>query len=123
MTIYIDDVKPGDVLYQTYTYGMGNTKSRGQGVYRYRVASVSLEREYGVTMPHVVLDNGKKLYGSDVRKCRRSAPEWLKQGWFESICGDCGAKRSEGHRDHCPHPRAVRAREKAAKAAALEAAR
>lgn len=117
MTLYIDDVRPGDVLYQTYTYGMGNTKSRGQGVYRHHVATVHADfvhPETGVRVPHVVLTSGKKLYGSDIRKCRRSSPEWLEQGWFESICGDCGAKRSEGHRYHCPHPRAIRAREKAA---------
>lgn len=122
----LDNIKEDDVLYEMGTYGMGNTKMTAQGVTVHRIIAVHRDTVYHAVggelgqktrtiYPHAVNARGEKLSEARIGKLKRSPPEWLKRGMFARICHFCHAEEKDGHRDSCKHPRAVKARAKAAK--------
>lgn len=108
----VENLVPGKTYLSVTRERMGNTTMSGDSVHGVEIVEVSDD-----FVSAIVRWNGnapKVLYARDLRKLREVPPEWLKDGWRGSYCYVCRARRADGHRPDCKHPRAVRAREKLA---------
>lgn len=114
----LEKIKAGDVLYDVHTERAGNTKIRVEGTWEVAVISVHPEGTEERAYPHAVCrwnGNRARVYTQyDLAKLRVTPKEWVRE-WGGQRCYVCGAKRTDGHRDTCTHPRAVSARKRAAK--------
>ena len=114
----LDQLEPGMTLYDVHSERAGNTTMRVEGCWMAQVVSVHLSASPPYAMlawnhnparKHFAVPKGWKLWPK----------EWLRQELFGGgrSCAICHGKEGVGHSATCRHPRAVRAREKAAKAA------
>lgn len=112
MTIKFETVVAGEMLLDVHSYRMGNTKMRATGVWPVRVISVDHAKRTAV-----VSWNGNRekiLFGNQVTKLYRVAPEWIQSGRDGGgrSCHYCRGREAEGHTPTCTHPKAERARKK-----------
>lgn len=107
----LNKLKIGDVLYRVRREKAGNTKCSREVVDEYVVSAI----EHAPGFPRVrITQNGRPVLGVRVANLRRSPPEWLRWNPFEARqCYFCRAHESNGHRETCEHPKAVKARAKA----------
>jgi len=113
MTVKFETLKPGDVLYDCGTHGVGNTTARAMGCWKIDIVSID-----PVEKSAIVRWNGnapKKQFAVYFghHTIRRWPPEWVSNGWSgEKTCKVCHCRESKGHAIHCEHPKAVKARSK-----------
>lgn len=113
MSIPIEKLKAGDVLYDCHREKAGNTTMSRDGVWEVYVREVGTDERGAWAL---LAWNGNpprgKTYGATNYK--RHPKEWNRHDIFgEATCYLCHAKKSAGHRPVCEHPAAVRARKKA----------
>jgi hypothetical protein len=109
----IESLKPGDIVYDCHRQKMGNTTMSRMAVFRAKIISVDVEHEKAV-----VSWNGNSptnMYGGQIRRLRKSPPEWIYEPFSGTKCHMCRRTFEEGHHTECSHPKAVAARKKAAK--------
>jgi hypothetical protein len=113
MTVF-SKLKPGIILYDCHTYGMGNTTMRAMGCWDVEVVSVDASNRTAVVKWN---GNQPQVYRIDmIRKLRENPPEWLRNPLDGDRCHFCYAKRTDGvHAQSCHHPKAISARKKATK--------
>ncbi len=121
MSIKVETLKAGDVLYDVHSEQAGNTTMRREGCWLVSV------REVGITekgTPYALLS----WNGNTPRPAYETAPykrwpkEWLKADpWDRGTmsgpsCAICRGRRDhDGHAAKCEHPRAIAARKRLAK--------
>lgn len=115
----LDQLEPGMTLYDVHSERAGNTTMRVEGCWEVRVVSVHLDASPPYAMLAWNVVNEPRKYFTIPKGWRRWPKEWIRQDLFGGrACALCNAKESDGHRDSCQHPRAVRARAKAARGVA-----
>jgi len=100
----ITSIQEGDVLFDCHTYRMGNTTMRAMGCWDVVIKSIDLLKKTAR-----VSWNGnpeQTYYEHNIERLRRHPPEWLRDPLNGSFCHCCGAKKEDGHRDGCKHPKA-----------------
>lgn len=112
MAIKTSDLKVGDVLHDVHRVKAGNTTMSVEGHWEVHVMAVADDGSWAD-----LSWNGNKptrVWGTT--RYKRHPKEWIAHGITGGrTCGLCSAKESDGHREHCEHPRAIAARKRAAK--------
>lgn len=111
----LDQLEPGMTLYDVHSERAGNTTMRVEGCWMAQVVSVHLS----ASPPYAMLawnHNPARKHFAVPRGWRLWPKEWLRQELFGGgrSCAICCGRESAGHSATCRHPRAIRAREKAA---------
>lgn len=106
MSVSFDTLKAGDILYDCHRHKLGNTTMSVMGVWKVYVKEVSLFKREALTSW-----NGNPAKWVTERffrdsSIRRFPPEWSCQDLGGYTCYMCGAKKSEGHKPTCTHPKA-----------------
>lgn len=106
-----EKIKPGMTLLDVHNHKAGNTTMTVQGTWQVRIISIDAEKRTAV----VSWNSNKPTTYTESRlsRLREHPPEWLKRDFGGRKCGVCSARESDGHRDDCAHPAAVRARARA----------
>lgn len=116
MAINPDTVKAGDTLYKVVRRKAGNTTMSVESVDEAHILDIE-QSERG---RRFIVSKRYRSWLSEyeVRRLRKSPPEWVYSMLFEPRrCHICHRNKEQGHSDTCDHPAAVKARAKAAKRA------
>lgn len=109
MSVAFKSLKPGDLLYDCHRHKLGNTTIPVMGVWKVRVLEVNLEDQKALISWNGNTPTWKSPGYFQSAIIRRFPPEWATRDLGEQTCCMCHAKKSEGHRPDCGHPKAKKA--------------
>jgi len=115
VSIKFEKLEAGMTLYDVRRTKMGNTSMSRTSVFRVKVIRVDAEKHQVMASWN---GNPAKLYYRDeIRKLRKSPPEWLPMdfygGYYCVLCNERSMhKDSSQHSATCWHPKAVAWRKK-----------
>ena len=110
MAVQTKDLKVGDELHDVHRYKGCHVKASAEDHWRVRVMAVAEDGSWADLSWNS--NPARRCYGST--RYTRTVKEWIAD-YGGVRCSECYAYKTEGHRPHCEHPRAVAARKRAAK--------
>jgi hypothetical protein len=107
MAVAFTSLKVGDIIYDCHRHRVGNTMATELGIWKVRILEINLkERKVLVSWNDNTPQWKNELYFI-ATTIKRNPPEWVHRiSSMGTICYMCGAKKSDGHRPDCTHPKA-----------------
>jgi hypothetical protein len=106
MAVAFTSLKVGDTIYDCHRHRVGNTTATELGIWKVRILEINLkERKVLVSWN----DNPSKWENEryfESTMIKRNPPEWVHRVGSGTVCSICWAKKSDGHRQDCTHPKA-----------------
>ena len=106
MAVALTSLKVGDIIYDCHRHRVGNTMSTELGIWKVRILEINLkERKVLVSWNGNTPQWKNELYFTSTT-IKRNPPEWVHRLGTGTVCYMCWAKKADGHKQGCTHPKA-----------------
>lgn len=109
MSVAFTSLKVGDIIYDCHRHRLGNTTATELGIWSVRVVEIDLKERKAFVSWNGNNPQWKSERYFETTTIKRNPPEWTHRLGSGMICHLCGAKKTDGHRPSCTHPKAKQA--------------
>jgi len=113
MAVSFTSLKAGDTIYDCHRRKVGHTTKTELGIWKIRVIEVDLKERKALVSWNDNPAQWKSERYFESTTIKRNPPEWVHQiSSMGMVCHLCWAKKIEGHRPDCTHPKAKKVNSK-----------